>query len=695
MSRRIRRIVALAIALALLVAAGASAYYTARGTGSAAANVGTLTTPTISTATPGAATVALTWSAVTAPDAGAVTYYVKRDGAAASAACPSAAAPTSVTSCTDTGVTTAAHSYTVTAVWRSWTGTSAAKPVTVTYGAVTQLVYTTQAAGAVGGAAFTTQPVVTARDAANNTVANYSGTVTLAIKSGTGTSGAALSGCNGTLVNGVTSFTGCKLDKSGTGYQLRATDGTRTVDGTAFNVTAGAVSQLVFTTQPAGAVAGAAFTTQPKVTATDAGGNIVTTYNGTVTLSITSGTGTAGATLDNCTRTLTNGVASFSACEIKKSGAGYQLHASDGTRTADSTAFAVTPGSMVSLSFTTQPAGAVGGTAFTTQPVVTALDSEGNVATGYAGTVTLTIKQPGTSGTLSGCTQARSNGVVTFSGCKIAETGTGYKLRAKDGSPQVDSSSFDVTAGALAHLLVESADTTPEAGVKEKLTITAIDAGGNTVTSYTGSHSITFGGAGIPFSGTAPTVSNSSGTAIAFGSPTALTFSSGVATTSGTNNNGYVTTTKAETVTITATDGLVTDDGSLSLATHATDDTKVAWSNVTISSGVLGASCYFTCTVTGMSNAATFKANVSITDTYGNIVSSVGNGHNVTVSRTAGTGVFTPGNTSFTTLTMSSSGTATTASQFTFTVPSTLNWTTNTLTAAVSGETSATASLSR
>ena len=44
---------------------------------------------------------------------------------------------------------------------------------------------------------------------------------------------------------------------------------------------------------------------------------------------------------------------------------------------------------------------------------------------------------------------------------------------------------------------------------------------------------------------TTPTVSNSSGTVIAFGSTTAITFSSGVATVSGANN-GVMTLYKAD-----------------------------------------------------------------------------------------------------------------------------------------------------
>ena len=61
--------------------------------------------------------------------------------------------------------------------------------------ATAQLVFTTQPSGAVAGAAFPTPPVVTAEDGAGNVITNYSGTVALSIKSGTGTSGASLTGC--------------------------------------------------------------------------------------------------------------------------------------------------------------------------------------------------------------------------------------------------------------------------------------------------------------------------------------------------------------------------------------------------------------------------------------------------------------------------------------------------------------------
>ena len=56
-------------------------------------------------------------------------------------------------------------------------------------------------------------------------------------------------------VSGVATFTGCSITKAGTGYTLAATSSpvlTPPVNANAFNITAGAASQLVFTTQPVG-----------------------------------------------------------------------------------------------------------------------------------------------------------------------------------------------------------------------------------------------------------------------------------------------------------------------------------------------------------------------------------------------------------------------------------------------------------
>jgi hypothetical protein len=98
--------------------------------------------------------------------------------------------------------------------------------------------------------------------------------------------------------------------------------------------------------------------------------------------------------------------------------------------------------------FTREPAGAVAGTAFTTQPVVLVTDNCGCTLTGYTQTVTLAITPgTGTSGAvLSGTATVNTvNGIATFSGLSINTAGAGYSLTATCGSlPPARSQTFNV-----------------------------------------------------------------------------------------------------------------------------------------------------------------------------------------------------------------------------------------------------------
>ena len=118
------------------------------------------------------------------------------------------------------------------------------------------------------------------------------------------------------------------------------------------------------------------------------------------------------------------------------------------------------------------------------------------------------------------------------------------------------SSNISVAPGTAASLDLAAASTTPTAGVDDNLTITAKDPYGNTATSYTGSHSLTFGGAN-PAGTTQPkVVGNDIPGGHAFGSPTPISFTSGVASVSG-GMNGVMTLYKAEAANITVTDGSI------------------------------------------------------------------------------------------------------------------------------------------
>jgi hypothetical protein len=137
-THRIRRLLpVLAALVSVATAIGvAFAYFTSTGNGVGTATTATLAPPTgVSGAqTPGTGTVTVLWQASTGTPS-PTGYYVTRDsgsGPAEPACSTSPAAPTTATTCADTGVGLGTYTYVVVAVYRSWTAASAARdPVTV------------------------------------------------------------------------------------------------------------------------------------------------------------------------------------------------------------------------------------------------------------------------------------------------------------------------------------------------------------------------------------------------------------------------------------------------------------------------------------------------------------------------------------------------------------------------------------
>jgi hypothetical protein len=99
---------------------------------------------------------------------------------------------------------------------------------TVNWATPAGLAFVQQPSSGSPGAALASQPRVAIRDASGNTVTSgpgSGGAVTLALLAGSGTSGAALA-CSANpvfAVNGIASFSGCRIDLTGSGYRLRAT----------------------------------------------------------------------------------------------------------------------------------------------------------------------------------------------------------------------------------------------------------------------------------------------------------------------------------------------------------------------------------------------------------------------------------------------------------------------------------------
>ena len=499
------------------------------------------------------------------------------------------------------------YSYTVTAIWQSWTSVSAAAGATVSSGALARFIVSAPGSATAGASVSVT---LTAQDSAGNTVVAYTGSQAISFSgpsnspggtapaypgsvsfsAGVGTASVTLYDAQSTTLTaaqgGASGTSGSITVAAGANHQIAASASSPQVAGTAFSVTltaqdawgntpgtlsgtkslsfsgpasspngsapvypatasfsaghatasvtlkdaqtttitasdttdgfAGVASGAIVVgpatassfrvATPASPTAGVAFS--EAITALDAFGNTATSYTGSKTVAFSGPSSSPGGTapLYPASVSFSSGVGSPSITLYDAQTT--TLTATQGALTGISGSFTVGASSAASLTFTTQPAGVTAGASFTTQPVVTAKDAYGNVATGYAKTVTLSIKS-GTGPTgavLSGCTSALSAGVTTFSGCQVSLSGTGYQLTASDGTLTATSSTFTAAGSTTVTKTAAGSYTlTAPAGVTS-FTFTIKGAGGG------GGRSGAAGGGGGTVSGTITIPSSSSST---------------------------------------------------------------------------------------------------------------------------------------------------------------------------------------
>ena len=256
-------------------------------------------------------------------------------------------------------------------------------------------------------------------------------------------------------------------------------------------------------------------------------------------------------------------------------------------------------------------------------------DAYGNVETGSntgnSDTINLTVAS-GPGAIASGASISASGGVATFSST-ILDTAGSYTFTATDGTRSL------TTATSMTATVIAPASRYPvrphpghrltHAGAGDNLTITAEDTYGNTITTYTGTHNLTFGGASAIGSFT-PTVTNSSGTAIAFGSATAITFTNGQATISG-SSNGVMTLYQAGSDSITVTDnGSYNNGAGTAVTVNPITPNKVVFTVEPPATGTAG---------TALTSFA-----ASVEDTYGNVETGSNTGHDDTINLTVASG---------------------------------------------------------
>jgi hypothetical protein len=498
--------------------------------------------------------------------------------------------------------------------------TSTATPLAVTVAAATASKFIPTAASATPTAGEADNLTITAIDAYGNTATAYAGSKSLTF------SGAATIGTNKPTVansSGVATAFGTATAitfTAGVATVSSSKNGTMTlykVESPSISVTDGTVTTatpLAVTVAPStpAKFALTATTTTPTagaadnltVTAQDAYGNTATGYTGSHNLSFSgpaaspSGkvptvSSSAGADIPIGSATAINfsaGAATVSgsangAMKLYKSGA-VSLKVNDGALTEATLTVTVAPATAAKLALTAVATTLVAGES--DNLTITAFDTYGNTATAYAGSKSLTFSGAAAIGANKPTVANSSEAAIAFGttttisftagiATTVTSTKNGVMKIYAAGKASVNVSDGTISTAAPLEVTVSpltatklglaAATTTPTVGEADNLTVTAQDTYGNTDPTYAGAKSLTYGGASASPAGNNPTVSDSSGNAVAFGSATPTTFSAGVAGASG-NANGVMRLYKIGAATITVSDGVLS--GTLATTTAST-----------------------------------------------------------------------------------------------------------------------------
>jgi hypothetical protein len=431
------------VLVALMGATAASAYWTAAGTGSTTAAVGTLAPPTnVTVPANSTSSVPVAWTASAGPTVPTGYYVTRITGATSTPACGSSpAALITGTSCTDSSAPEGTHSYVVTAIHRSWTAVSAASGNVLVW-SMQSATFTVQPANVVAGQ---TLPAVKVAVRTVDLLPVISARVTLAIGNNPG--GGTLSGTvtADTDMAGVATFSGLSINKAGSGYTLAASSpGVAGAVSAPFTVTAAAASRLVVA-GPASGIASATATVGPfTVQRQDSFGNPVTAGSTDVTLASNSAgakvfAATAGgAPLTKVTIPAGAASASFFYGDTKAGSPAITAAATGlGQATAQVT---VTAAAAAKLVFGQQPTNTAKGQRITPVTVLV-VDQFDNPQTTSTASVTMdkTVKQGNLGGTV---VQNAVAGVATFSDLTINPAGVHTLIATSPGLGSVTSAEF-------------------------------------------------------------------------------------------------------------------------------------------------------------------------------------------------------------------------------------------------------------
>ncbi|MEX2154966.1 MAG: PPC domain-containing protein [Gemmatimonadaceae bacterium] len=365
---------------------------------------------------------------------------------------------------------------------------------TITHGPAAKLAVGVQPLSTTAGTVLSPAPQILVQDAFANMVTSALTIITVRITTGSGSSGAILSGTSvATPANGVATFPNLSINKSGSGYSFTATSAALTATTTnGFDVTPAVPTKLVVVTQPNNVDATAAITPGVQVAVQDAFNNTVTTATTSIGVAITPGSGAAGATLAGTrTQTAIDGIATFSNLTIDKSASNYTLQLSATALTSTTTSvFAVTAGAPTKLGFVTQPSTVTAGSSMFPSLQVAMQDAAGNTVSVSTVSVGIALTSgTGTAGAVLGGTLTRQtlSGIATFSGLSIDKVGTGYSFTATSASlTSAISAAFNVVPlPTQLVFVVQPADAAADDPITPALQVEVRDAQGARISAAT------------------------------------------------------------------------------------------------------------------------------------------------------------------------------------------------------------------
>src|SRR5688572_28145433 len=243
------------------------------------------------------------------------------------------------------------------------------------------------------------------------------------------------------------------------------------------------VPRMVFDIEPVNTSAGSAIFPALVVAFEDDAGNPLTDEARQVSLSLN---GVPGATLQGTVSAhALNGKATFPGLRINIAGAAYSITASaPGVDPVTSAPFSVTAGAPTQIAFVTQPGTTPGRVPMA--PVRVAIqDYLGNTVTSASDAITIALSSSPPANLTGVTTVEAVNGIATFTGLTIDNTGNAFILMAsRNGFQPAFSTTFSVTFSTAVGLVFGVEPWTVKAAepVLPAVTVLMIDAHGNTVT---------------------------------------------------------------------------------------------------------------------------------------------------------------------------------------------------------------------